>query len=102
MVVIEPSKYAANLGVSERVRAMEGGDAASESLTDMKMRGFPGNFLTGTDEPAHYPRNGPFICFYCRAYMNLDAPGEVETQLDGRMDPCDDSDYRHFSETLSS
>lgn len=92
MVVIEPSKYAANLGVSERVRAMEGSDATGESLTDAEMRGFPSNFLTGTDAPGHYPCNGSFIRFFRRAYMNLDVPGEVETQLDGRMDPRDDSD----------
>lgn len=88
---------AADHFVREGVRAIHGGDAHGEVLSDAEVAGSPGDGFAEFDEPGGAPGDGLLVRSVGAGQVGVDAAGKVEDSLLWSVDFCFEFDEWHGS-----
>jgi hypothetical protein len=95
VVVVKAHKGSVNLRIAKMAGPVERSDAACEALPNEKVSGFPCDLLTGPNEAGSYAFNSSFSDSVHGLNMQIDAPREIETDLNASSNRCIDTNDRH-------
>ena len=88
VIMVEARERAVHLRIAKVEWPVKDGDAARQPLPDSEMPGLPGDFLSPADEPCRDAGDGPFLGALGRLDMEVDIPGQVETDLKRSVNGC--------------